>query len=378
MTIGIDKIGYYVPEYYLDMAELAKKRGVDVGKYKVGIGQEHMALIPPHEDIVTMAMEAAYDIVQGEEEQIDLILFASESGVDFSKSAGNYVHKMLGIQPRTRVLEVKQACYACSGALQLASDYVKAHPEKKALVLSSDVAWYGFESAGEVTQGAGAIALLVSANPRLAVVHPGDVVVDDLPDFYRPSYSEVPVVDGKLSIRCYQDMLKKVAPETPYLYTCFHMPFANMANKANAVLPHPMSQEKVDLTKAFGRYIGNIYNGSLYLSLLSVLTHAKEPLANQTIGMFSYGSGAIGEYFTVTLTPTYDRWITRDAWLEHLNQRTAVSFEDYETLMKAFSEKEHMRDYQPPQTWTTKRNRFVLDKIHQGHRYYKKTADSEV
>ncbi len=372
MNVGIDKIGYYVPGYYLDMSDLAKHRGVEEGKYKIGIGQEHMALIPPHEDIVTMAIEAAYDIVQGEEALIDLILFASESGVDFSKSAGNYLHKMLNIQPHTRVLEVKQACYACSGALQLAGDYVRSHPDKKALVVSSDVAWYGFESAGEVTQGAGAIALLVSANPRLAVVNPGHVVVDDLPDFYRPSYSEIPIVDGKLSIRCYQDLLKKVAPQTPYLYTCFHMPFANMANKANAVLPMPMSQDKVDLTKAFGRSIGNIYNGSLYLSLLSVLTHAPEPLANQTIGMFSYGSGAIGEYFSITLTPTYDRIIQPQMWLDHLTQRDAVSFEVYQQFMKIFSEKEHASHYEPDHTYLTDRNRFVLERIVEGHRYYKK------
>ena len=71
-------------------------------------------------------------------------------------------------------------------------------PDKKVLILSSDVAWYGFNNPGEATQGAGAIAMLVSANPRLAEVHKGHFTTEELPDFYRPSFTEVPIVDGKL------------------------------------------------------------------------------------------------------------------------------------------------------------------------------------
>lgn len=372
MNVGIDRLHYYVPHYYLDMEDLAFARGVDVAKYKQGIGQHKMAVIAPHEDIVTMALEAAYPIVQEDLETIDLILFASESGVDFSKAAGNYVHKMLGVQPHTRVLEVKQACYAASGALQLACDYVRAQPDKKALVLSSDVAWYGFASAGEVTQGAGAIALLVSANPRIATVHKGAVVVDDLPDFYRPSYQDVPNVDGKLSIRCYQDMLKKVAPDVAYPYVCFHMPFASMANKANAVLPKPLNQETLDLTKRFGQEIGNIYNGSLYLSLLSVLTYAPENLADQTIGMFSYGSGAIGEYFTLTFEKGYESHLNQAAWQHVLERRERLSFDAYVQLMEAFTHKEYCADVSPDLSYLKPTSVFSLQAITKGHRSYQK------
>ncbi len=370
MNVGIDKLHYYVPHYYLDMEDLALARGVDVAKYKQGIGQHKMAVLAPHEDIVTMALEAAYPIVQDDLDAIDLILFASESGVDFSKAAGTYVHKMLGIQPHTRVLEVKQACYAASGALQLACDYVRVQPTKKALVLSSDVAWYGFASAGEVTQGAGAVAMVISAQPRLATVHKGSVIVDDLPDFYRPSYQEVPNVDGKLSIRSYQEMLKRVAPATPFPYICFHMPFASMANKANAVLPQPLEQAALDLTKRFGQEIGNIYNGSLYLSLLSVLTYAPEDLSGQTLGMFSYGSGAIGEYFTITLESGYTKHLNPASWQAILDRRERLSFEAYVAFMEAFSDKEHRAEYTPNLDALPSTTRFALKAISAGHRSY--------
>ena len=33
VTVGIDKIGLYVPQYYIEMTELAQARGVEPSKY---------------------------------------------------------------------------------------------------------------------------------------------------------------------------------------------------------------------------------------------------------------------------------------------------------------------------------------------------------
>ena len=38
MSIGIDKINFYVPKYYVDMAKLAEGQ-VDPNKFLIGIGQ---------------------------------------------------------------------------------------------------------------------------------------------------------------------------------------------------------------------------------------------------------------------------------------------------------------------------------------------------
>lgn len=35
MTIGIDKINFYVPKYYVDMAKLAEARQVDPNKFLI-------------------------------------------------------------------------------------------------------------------------------------------------------------------------------------------------------------------------------------------------------------------------------------------------------------------------------------------------------
>ena len=373
MKIGIDKIGVYVPKTYLDLVTLAKARGVDPDKYTIGIGQKKMAIPMENEDVVTMALEAALTILTPEDRHaIDTILFTTESGVDFSKAAGIYAHAWLGLSPQVRVLELKQACYASTGALRMAIDHVKLYPQKKVLVLSSDIAWYGFESGGEVTQGAGAIALLIAANPKIAEVHEGTVRVENQYDFYRPSYSKVPVVDGKLSIKCYQDILAQVQDHQVYPYTCFHMPFANMAKKANDVLTHPMTLEHLELVKGYGQEVGNIYNGSLYLSLLSVLDQAPEDLSNVTLGMYAYGSGAIGEFFTLTVQPTYKQALNSAAIDRLFNERHELSMEAYEAAMKGYEQRESSADYTVDVRFNRPDQSFVLKAIQHGHRSYDK------
>ena len=44
------------------------------------------------------------------------------------------------------------------------------------LVIASDIARYGFGTAGEATQGCGAVAFIVKSEPRLLVIHPEAVV----------------------------------------------------------------------------------------------------------------------------------------------------------------------------------------------------------
>lgn len=368
-NIGLDAINFYTPQVYIDLEDLAHARQVLVDKFKVGIGQDKMSLIEPFEDIVTMAAEASAPLVKGKEHRIGLLLFATESGVDFSKSAGVYLHHLLHLNPHCRVLEVKQACYAATGALMLAKDYVASHPDQLALVVASDVAWYGFNTPGEVTQGAGAVAMIVASNPQLAVIEEGQVRVENARDFFRPSYHEVPIVDGKLSIRSYRDVLKSIRPNQPLTYMCFHMPFATMSDKASEVLVQPLSENVLHLTKAFNREVGNIYNGSLYLSLISLLTSTPISLANQVVGMFSYGSGATGETFYLRLTSSYEQTFDRHHFLSLVSQRRRVDIQTYESLMQTYAFKEKSLDYQAPSASNS--HRFQLEKIVQGHREYK-------
>ena len=92
MNIGIDLISFYTPQYFLDLKTLAEARGVDPNKFYTGIGQEKMGLPPPDEDIVTMAASAAEPILEKtRRDDVELLLFATESGVDQSKAAAMFL-----------------------------------------------------------------------------------------------------------------------------------------------------------------------------------------------------------------------------------------------------------------------------------------------
>ena len=62
------------------------------------LGQEKMAVPSPDEDPVTQAANAAWEILADYQDlsKIKTLYFATESGIDQSKSAGMYIHKLLG------------------------------------------------------------------------------------------------------------------------------------------------------------------------------------------------------------------------------------------------------------------------------------------
>lgn len=75
MKIGIDKIGFYTSNMYVDMTELANARNEDPNKYLIGIGQEKMAVIPPTQDSVTLGANAAFKILTEEDKKQLIWLF---------------------------------------------------------------------------------------------------------------------------------------------------------------------------------------------------------------------------------------------------------------------------------------------------------------
>ena len=98
MKIGIDKMGIYVPKYYLDIRDLAVARNIDPDKFVIGLMQNKMAINPITQDIVTMGVMAAEKILDdNDKKNIDMLIVGTETGVDQSKSASAFIHSLLGI-----------------------------------------------------------------------------------------------------------------------------------------------------------------------------------------------------------------------------------------------------------------------------------------
>ncbi|GGK02001.1 hydroxymethylglutaryl-CoA synthase [Lentibacillus kapialis] len=350
MKIGIDKIGFYAPHLYLDMTRLAENRNIDPDKFTIGIGQEKMAVPPMTQDAVTLAANAAVDMLNDvDKEAIDFVIFGTETGVDSSKSAAVYVHELLGLNPYARAIEVKQACYGATAGIQMAKAHIAMNPGSKVLVLGSDIARYGLSTPGEATQGAGAVALLISAEPHILAVEDESVYFTaDIMDFWRPVYSDKAFADGKLSNEQYIAFFSRVWEQyktkadlelNDFAAVCYHLPYTKMGYKALKTVLDEGNEEVQErlltnykLSTVYNRNVGNIYTGSLYLSLLSLLEQTNELTAGDRIGMFSYGSGAVGEFFTGILQPDYQDYLSIERHNALFASRSEVTVSEYEAM----------------------------------------------
>jgi len=348
MDVGIDKIGFYVPKDYIDIVELAKARDVDPNKFTIGIGQDKQAVPQPYQDAVTLAASSADSILTVDDKKdIGLLIVGTESSVDESKSTAAFLMDLLDLPEEIRSYEIKQACFGATAGLQAAYDFVSLNPGKKALVIASDIARYGIKTPGEVTQGAGSVAMLISENPRvLKLDHKSVYMTRNVGDFWRPTFSKTAFARGKFSNEVYVDFFTTLWNKFQAKYDVtaddfstmlFHIPYTKMGTKALRTLEGKLPDEKyAELTEhyqasvKFSREVGNLYTGSLYLGLLSYLVNAAQ--ANEKMLFFSYGSGAVGEIYSGEIQPDFEKVIDKDAILAMLDNRQKMSISDYEEM----------------------------------------------
>lgn len=350
MKPGIETISMYIPRHGLDLRDLAAARGVDYAKYHQGIGQEFMAVPAPDEDVVTLAANAALHALEDVDvSKVRTVIFATESGIDQSKAAAIYVHKLLGLPSNCRTVEMKQACCSSTSALHFALATVALQPDHKVLLVASDIARYGLGSAGEPTQGGGAVAMVISSEPRIMAL---DTEVgyhtEDVMDFWRPNYLDEALVDGKYSIKVYLNALEQAwrnyqeetgAAFEDFHHFCYHLPFSRMGLKAHlhlarlekAGLSARGLQNQVEPSLTYNRRVGNAYTASLYMGLLSLLeTHPGDSIHGRRVGFFSYGSGCMGAFFSGRVLPGYKEALPLQRHRDLLERRQRLTVREYE------------------------------------------------
>ena len=350
MRIGIDKMAFATTNDYLDLVELAKERSVDPNKFTIGIGQDLQAVVPPTQDIVTLGATAAKKLLTPElEKNISTVIVATESGIDNSKASAIYIKHLLGLSDFTRTVEMKEACYSATAAIQFAKGVVALNPQETVLVIAADIARYGLNTPGEVTQGAGAVAMLISQNPHILTLEDTTVAYSkDIMDFWRPLYATEALVDGKYSTNVYIEFFLQTFTRyrqltgrelADFAALTFHMPFTKMGKKGLEGLLKDRNDEvaqrlrtQLTASQLFSRQVGNLYTGSLYLSLMSLLQNS-DLKAGSRIGLFSYGSGAEGEFYTGILEDGYEHYMNNIQ--EELKHRHQVSVAEYEKLFNS-------------------------------------------
>jgi hydroxymethylglutaryl-CoA synthase len=175
-------------------------------------------------------------------------------------------------------------------------------------------------------------------------------------DFWRPLYSKDAVVDGKLSVQCYLDALAgaygdweragRDAGHDPsdLVRRCYHVPYGKMARKAHRHLASLRGLTEAEADASFDREVapslrfsaevGNVYTGSLYLALASLLDADAHAIEGRRVGLFSYGSGSCAEYFAGTVLPGAAAHVARLALSEPLEARRRLDIPSYEAVRR--------------------------------------------
>ena len=269
MAAGIDDISIYIPRLYLDAGDFAKARGLDPEKLERGLGIGQMAIVDTNQDPACLAANACLKVMQKNKltpDKIGRLYVATESSFDESKAMNSYVIGMLeqvygeDTFGHCGGIECKFACVSGSYALYDNTNWIRAGEaeDKYALVVVSDIAKYDLGSSGEVTQGAGAIAMLLNDKPRLLSFDPKVTAtsIKNEYDFYRPFGKETPIVHGQYSNLLYLIQVKNAlidykrkVKKTGLIklkegetildhidYLNMHLPYSNMGKKALAYL----------------------------------------------------------------------------------------------------------------------------------------------
>ncbi|HWS59810.1 MAG TPA: hydroxymethylglutaryl-CoA synthase [Flavobacterium sp.] len=280
MKVGIDAIAFDVAQIHLPIKSLANTRNIEAEKLEKGLGLLKMTLPDVHQDTVVFGANALTKLIQDNQinlAEISRIYVGTESGIDSSKPIGSF---LLGLMEQKfgenslSECDVVDFTFACIGgvdALQNCIDFVRLNPTKKAIVVTSDIAKYDLNSTGEYTQGAGALAMLITQNPKIIAFSTiWATNTKGVFDFFKPYrtvskeqitgkstneswfdnleaeieiHKDQPVFDGQYSNQCYMDRtrnayfsFKKAKNTSETLYASWksiimHLPYAFQARR---------------------------------------------------------------------------------------------------------------------------------------------------
>ncbi|MEL7163515.1 MAG: hydroxymethylglutaryl-CoA synthase, partial [Bacteroidota bacterium] len=336
-------------------------------------------------------------------------------------------------------------------ALQNSLEWAAAKDDRIGIVIASDEAKYEMASAGEYTQGAGAVAMLVRQNPRLLAIDPDfGVATRPAHDFFKPQrkvtkqeliqevldllpegaaagarvedlaarlaegltvkgvldcneahltlHKQTPVFDGPYSNQAYQARIREALMDyrrrsgqkagellKDFAYLVFHLPYAYQARRmfseifmeelkasgewVDFILRNELEvpcaddydnreeyitkcgeflrlvtkskdyktfvQERIAPGEWASSRVGNLYAGSVFLSLMSTLEYLLETEgehAGKSICVFAYGSGSKSKVFAATLRPNWREMVTGFDLALRLDQREEIDYVTYEKL----------------------------------------------
>ncbi len=341
---GIVGYGAYIPRYRITSDELAHARGSDPKKIKASLGVEEKSVAGRDEDAITMAVQAAKNALKRAEmnaESIGAVYVGSESHPYAVKPSATIIGQALGLTDTYFSVDMEFACKGGSAAFQAGLGLVASNMTSHALVIGSDTAQAEPGDILEYSAAAGSAAFILSNdnNAWCVTVEQTLSISTDTPDFWRRSLQAYPQHAGRFTAK--PAYFAHVAQSTKVLcdahditpadidYVIFHQPNGKFPVLAGRMLGFSAEQLQAGLLSP---QLGNPYTANVLLGLTAVLDQA-QPL--QTILMITYGSGSGSDAFLLKTTENIVAVQNKaKTTREYLNNKTLLSFLEYQTLQK--------------------------------------------
>ena len=214
-NIGIKYAELYFPSTYVSQEKLEIFDNVSAGKYTIGLGQKKMGFCGDQEDINSLSLTVLHNLLEKnniDPNNVGRLEVGTETIIDKSKSVKTVLMTLFEDCGNTDIegVDTTNACFGGTAALFNAINWVESssYDGRLAIVVIADIAVYAAGNA-RCTGGAGAIALAIAPDAPLVfdsglrTAHMAHVY-----DFYKPDMSsEYPVINGKLSLKCYLSAL---------------------------------------------------------------------------------------------------------------------------------------------------------------------------
>jgi 3-hydroxy-3-methylglutaryl CoA synthase len=359
MIAGIEALNVYPCTFSLEMKRLCEARGHDVANIRDTMMIDERSVNAPWEDPVTMAVNAALPLVTDENRaKIELVIVASESGVDHEKPMSTWVQRYLGLTPNVRNFELKHACYGATAGMRMALGWVASGMARggKALVISTDQSRMHLGKPWEFVMGAGATAMIISDQPDVLEVelHKSGVHTDEVSDLTRPT-SRVETGNSETSLLSYLDALEgaytnfldrlrePIDFDAYFAKNIYHAPFGGMTLRAHRALLRRWKKLDKDATLAHFaakslpalthlRRMGGTYGSSTFIGLIGMLETATDLAAGDRVSMFSYGSGSCAEFYSALVGPRGVELARAMELGAKLSARRALTVREYEDI----------------------------------------------
>ena len=359
--VGIEKLRVYPASCSLDIGALCKARGMDVERTLCDLMVEQRAVNPPWEDAVTLGVNAAHPMLTDEDRRsIGLLLVGTESSVDQEKPVSSWVHHYLNLPDDCLNLEVKHACYAATGALELAKAWIASPSSKgrKALIVSTDQTTMTIGEPWEPVCGAGAAAVLLSREPKVIEYEIGrcGVFAHEVSDVIRPNmrletgnsetslFAYLTAVEGAYN-HYVESVNEPVDFDRYFQRMLYHTPFGGMTYRAHRALLKLNSNLKnsetwENYTKKtlpalrYNKRMGATYGASTFIGLIGLLDSDPEVKAGDRLGIFAYGSGSCAQFYSAIVKPEAHAIAAGVGLQAQLDARRPLTVDEYETVEK--------------------------------------------